>query len=194
MDMNDFASLDSLTSSVSAPPNKVKPIKPSREDLMMYYHGYAPIKPLQKRYSFSKVQKVLNEEYDYTIHDITDYKGTRQHWKSTRKVYRVTDKEGNTIIEEGYLHDIGKYLESQGDYINCKDIYDNTDISNRYKACVYYLEWHGKPKHFKPYDKFMRDVYVEERGCFYYFYDVDGNFLLKKKKGSEGLKIIPSDD
>ena len=39
----------------------------------------------------------------------------------------------------------------------------------------------------------MRDVFVEERGCFFYIYDEDGNYLLKKKKGSAGLKVIPAD-
>ena len=58
MDMSDFAGMDSLASNVTAPPNKVKPIKPSKEDLYAYYHdGLVPPKPLPKRYSFSKIKK-----------------------------------------------------------------------------------------------------------------------------------------
>ena len=194
MDMSDFAGMDSLSNNVTAPPNRVKPIKPTREDLYEYYHnGLVPPKPLPKRYSYSKIKKILEEEYELVIWDTTNYKDTRWYSKSPRKTYSVYDKNGNTIIENGYLYDIGKYLEAQGDYVSAKDIYDESDISNRYKACVYYVNWSGKPNHFKPHGKFMRDVFVEERGCFFYFYDEDGNYLLKKKKGSAGLKVIPAD-
>lgn len=187
MDINDFDGFEAVKNNVAPPPDKVKPVKPSRDDLFAYYHnGLVLPKPLKKRYSFARIKKILEEQYEYKIFDVSPYKSTRWYGKSPRKEYTVCDKRGNTILERCYLHDLGAWLEEQGDY----EIADKEPMVERNKADIYYVEWYGKPGHFRPYDKFYRNVYIEERGCYYYVYDEDGNYILKKKIGSEGTKVI----
>ena len=96
MDMSDFDGMDSLSNNVMAPPNKVKAIKPSKEDLYAYYHnGLQPPKPLAKRYSMEHIRWVLEELYHYKLVDITEYKGTRGY--DNHKRYRIEDENGKSF-------------------------------------------------------------------------------------------------
>ncbi len=187
--MDDFVAFEKLASIVSPPPEKVKPIKPSREDLMQYWHGVSPNKPLDKHYSIERCKKILKEKYHYKLIDITEYKGTRATNGYRLKKYRVEDDNGNVIIVECTLYQLGTFLENEGDYT----FEEPKTITERYKADIYYFAWHGKPGRFRPTSKYLRDIYVEERGCFYYIYGEDGKYILKKKIGSEGTQVIRKD-
>ena len=189
MDMSDFAGMDSLANNVTAPPNKVKPIKPSKEDLYAYYHdGLQPPKPLAKRYSMEHIRWVLEELYHYKLVDITEYKGTRGY--DNHKRYRIEDENGKAVIACCNLYHLGSFLESEGDYYLKKP----KIIAERYKAEVNYFEWYGPRNRMRPIGKQLRDVYVEEHGCFYHIFDKDGKYLFKKKKGAQGLKVFRKDE
>ena len=64
-------------------------------------------KKLDKTYSIYAVRKMLQGKGLY-IEKITPYKGNRY----THDYYRVTDSEGNVIMD-AYLYEIGKFLEEQ---------------------------------------------------------------------------------
>lgn len=62
--------------------------------------------------------------------------------------------------------------------------------TNTFKGDIYYLEWSGSRKHPKATEKVLKDVNVEERGCFYYITNDSGELILKKKIGSNGTRVI----
>lgn len=53
----------------------------------------------------------------------------------------------------------------------------------------YYLTWGGSRKHPQAYEHKLEGVYVQKKGCFYHVFDKDGNFILKKKIGSNGTEV-----
>lgn len=61
---------------------------------------------------------------------------------------------------------------------------------NKYKGSIQYLEWSGTRKHPKATEHVLKDVFIEEKGCFYIVTDDDGNQLLRKKIGSNGTYVI----
>ena len=189
---DEFNGFENIAKCVSKPPEKVQKVKPSKEDMSLYLFGKVPAKPLPKRYSYSKIKIKLRDQYNCKLIDVTGYKGTRGD--NPRKVYSVVDEKGNTIVEEVNLYQLGSWLEKQGDYnTTTEEILDTTDFSNRYKADVYYLKWYQKSGKTRPYGKYMRDVFVEESDGYYKFFDMDGNYLFKKRLDSEGTKIIRKD-
>ena len=56
-------------------------------------------------------------------------------------------------------------------------------------ANFYYLEWGGSRKHPRAYEHKLEGVYVQKKGCFYHVFDKDGDFILKKKIGSNGTEV-----
>ena len=79
-----------------------------------YWFGIDRPKPLEKKYSVSRIRKILAEVYDnYQLIDISEYKSNRYKYYTT---YRVLDKDNNIVISHCYLHDLGKMLEEAGDY------------------------------------------------------------------------------
>lgn len=70
-----------------------------------------PTKPkLDKVYSISSIQKILETKYNCKLVNITGYKGNRFIGYNT---YRVLDQHGNKVMD-GSLHDIGEWLEERG--------------------------------------------------------------------------------
>ncbi len=67
----------------------------------------------------------------------------------------------------------------------------------RYKANIYYAEWSGTRNHPKRIDKCLENVYIEERGSFFYVYDKKGKktgkLILKKKIGSNYTSVTNLD-
>ncbi len=189
MDYDDFLELNKVADVLSPPPDKIHQIRPSKEDLFAYYHdGLLPQKPLPVRHSMEHIKWVLEELYHCKLIDITEYKGTRGYDK--HKQYRVEDENGKTIIACCGLYQLGSFLEAEGDYYLKKP----KTIAERYKAEVNYFEWHGPRNRMRPIEKQLRDVYVEEHGCFYHIFDKDGNYMFKKKKGAQGLKVFRKED
>ncbi len=54
---------------------------------------------------------------------------------------------------------------------------------------IHYLEWSGTRKHPKATECCLRDVNIEEKGCFYIVTDDSGKQLLRKKIGSNGTWV-----
>ena len=59
----------------------------------------------------------------------------------------------------------------------------------RYKGAIKYLEWGGTRNYPTAKHRELKDVNIEEKGCFYYVTDIQGNLLLKKKIGSNGTIV-----
>lgn len=63
--------------------------------------------------------------------------------------------------------------------------------NNKYIATIRYVEWGGTRNYPKAYPKELKDVLIEERGCFYIVYDRNesGKVILRKKIGSNGTEV-----
>ncbi len=83
---------------------------------------------------------------------------------------RITDKDIDKMLCEG------------------KETKEEPSV-NKYLGRIKYLEWGGTRKHPKAEEKELTNVYVEERGCFYYVTDSNNKLLLKKKIGSNGTEV-----
>jgi hypothetical protein len=57
------------------------------------------------------------------------------------------------------------------------------------KGKIFYLEWSGSRKHPKATERVLEDVYILEKGCFYYVFDEKNKEILKKKIGSNGTSV-----
>ena len=66
-------------------------------------------KKLDKVYSPFSLQKILQENYNYQLINITGYKGNRYTGYNT---YRVLDEQGNKVID-GHLHDVAEWIEQK---------------------------------------------------------------------------------
>jgi len=77
---------------------------------------------LEKRYSASRIRKILREKYNCGYEPNTHYKYGRANSKysilyEARQHYRITDlNTGDILIKRIYNHEIGKVLEENGDY------------------------------------------------------------------------------
>ena len=77
---------------------------------------------LEKRYSASRIRKILKEKYNLGYIANTHYKYGRsnnayQIVHEARQHYRITNLENDEVlIKRIYNHEIGKVLEEQGDY------------------------------------------------------------------------------
>ena len=58
-----------------------------------------------------------------------------------------------------------------------------------YEGNFEYLTWSGTKKHPKATKQFLTDVWIKEKGSFYYVYDKNGELLIKKKIGSNGTCV-----
>lgn len=111
---NLFAGLDQVLPQLTPPPAKPQKLKPDRNSQMIYYHGRAIPQKQPKQYSYAHIKRVLYEQYELLVDDITPYKGTR--YASRRKTYRVRNMNDDVIVEKCNLWQLGKFLEEQGDY------------------------------------------------------------------------------
>lgn len=77
---------------------------------------------LEKRYSASRIRKILKEKYNLGYIANTHYKYGRANSKysivyEARQHYRIIDlNTGEVLIKRIYNHEIGKVLEENGDY------------------------------------------------------------------------------
>ena len=63
---------------------------------------------------------------------------------------------------------------------------DKQEETKRRLANFEYLEWGGSRRHPRATEHILKNVYVEEKGCFYHVYNEKGEFILKKKINSNG--------
>ncbi|MDY4429044.1 MAG: hypothetical protein SPE25_08500 [Lachnospiraceae bacterium] len=77
---------------------------------------------LTKRYSASRIRKILREKYNLGYEPNYHYKYGRANSKysivfEARQHYRITNLENDEVlIKRIYNHEIGKVLEERGDY------------------------------------------------------------------------------
>lgn len=60
---------------------------------------------------------------------------------------------------------------------------------NRFVGDFDYIEWTGTRNHPKANKRRIENAVIEEKGCFYHVYDSNGNYLMKKKIGSNGTYV-----
>jgi hypothetical protein len=104
-------------------------------------------------------------------------------WHHTSSKCNKTDfyEVSEHVIEEMNIEDIIALAE--------KKEHKEENSINRFKGTIQYLEWSGTRKHPKATKCELKDVTIEEKGCYYYVYNDTGKLLLKKKIGSRGTKI-----
>jgi len=77
---------------------------------------YIPRTPLPRHYCLARVRNLYKRLFNYSIIDITGYKGSRY---TLYKRYKVIDNETQTVIEDSVtLYDLGVYLDRRGWYDN----------------------------------------------------------------------------
>lgn len=83
------------------------------EELYKRWHGYDKPKRQEHRYSFAKIRKILRENYNYELLNVTEYKGNRSTGHNT---YQIVDLSTNTILYTNCtLSTIGRCLEENGE-------------------------------------------------------------------------------
>ena len=107
-------------------------------------------------------------------HTSNHFNKTKFYSINTDYVEMLTDKDINKMLYEG------------------KETQEEPSV-NKYLGKIKYLEWGGTRKHPKAEEKELANVYIEERGCFYYVTDNNNKLLLKKKIGSNGTCVIRED-
>lgn len=139
-------------------------------------NGIADIDP-QKAEKLKKVKvNILKEKLlvcSSWHHTSNHFNKTKFYSIDTDYVEMLTDKDIEKLLDEG---------KTKAE----KEIF----LENKYLGKIKYLEWSGTRKHPKAEEKELVDVYIEERGCFYYVTDKNGKQILKKKMGSNGTQVI----
>lgn len=74
---------------------------------------YEPRTPLPRRYCMAKVKRLYKEIYDLDITNIGGYKSNRYQ---LYEHYRVTDRDGNIVMNNVTLNALGDHLVDIGEY------------------------------------------------------------------------------
>lgn len=74
---------------------------------------YEPRKPLPRRYCIAKVRRLYKEIYDLDITNVGGYKYNRYR---AYEHYRVTDHDGNIVMDRVTLNALGDHLVDIGEY------------------------------------------------------------------------------
>ena len=105
-------------------------------------------------------------------------------WHHTSKEYNKTKFFG---IDEDFVEELTPEKAHELEMTAVK-----VSETKRYRGQIKYLQWYGL--HSSPDEFELSDVLIEERGCYYYVYDHDGKFLLRKKIGSNGTYVVNLDE
>ena len=106
----------------------------------------------------------------------------RSSWHHTSSHYNRTDfyYPDEWLLSELTVEDVAAWAAAPK--IEKKE-------SIRYAGTLSYTEWVGQYRNYKRPVKRTLTGIIEERGCFYYVYDGDGNLLLKKKIDANGVEV-----
>ena len=88
---------------------KKESTKKPRVVFMRYEHR----NPLPRRYCIAKVKRLYKEIYDLDITNIGGYKSNRHR---LYEHYRVTDRDGNIVMDKVTLNALGDHLVDIGEY------------------------------------------------------------------------------
>lgn len=147
-------------------------------------------KPLSK-WTKSEILSLIEDDYPETAKKLESVK---------RDVLR------NHLLSYSGYHHTSSYFNSTDFYeIDFDVIEDLTDeeieewknevvevekpVSIKYRGSIHYLEWGGSRKHPKAFDRYIEDVNIERKGCFYIVTDDYGFEIIRKKIGSNGTYI-----
>ena len=103
--------IDKLFELIKNDLNKAK--EQDNEERFKYWRGYEKPKKIEKRYSVTRIRKILQNTYGCYLINTTGYKGNR----FKRNTYKVSDiQTGTVIFDNCTLSDIGMWLVQDGSY------------------------------------------------------------------------------
>lgn len=155
-----------------------------------YDLGKMPISKWTKRDVLGVVKQELPDKVELvsqlTLPLIKKYLLTSTEWHHTSSYYNSTD------FYEVDLDFIGRLTQDDIDRWTTKNSQQKQDIdntTNRFLGRIDYIEWGGTRSHPTAKNKQLDNVFIEQRGSFYYVYDNNDNLLLKKKVDSRGTYV-----
>lgn len=83
------------------------------EELYKRWHGCEKPKKQEHRYSVTHIRKILRENYNYELLNVTEYKGNRSTGHNTYQVVDLATKE--ILYRNCTLSTIGRCLEENGE-------------------------------------------------------------------------------
>lgn len=148
--------------------------------------------PLTKAVSIvSKNLGITKEQAKWLLEYIgpSEWHHTSSHYNKTN--YYDTNLESifETIADKLDLEDLIT-KEQLLDFINTKFVKPETKQEKGYYADFDYIIWSGTRNHPIADEQHLKNVYIVEKGSFYFVYDKpDGNLIVKKKIGSNGTEV-----
>lgn len=160
-----------------------------------YEDGEMPLSKWTKAEMIERAEELI-EEYEITLHcdfekvkklcapELKEYLLHHSSWHHTSKccnetdfyeidldwLEQVTDEELDRIAEEA------KIKREQAKSVEKRSV--------KYRGDLFYSEWYNKGR--TCYDYCLKDVNIEEKGCFYIATDDDGYVKMRKKIGGRG--------
>ncbi len=131
----------------------------------------------EKTQAFSKVKLSLLKD---TVLRYSSWHHTSSRCNRT-DFYEVSAE----IVEEMTIDDILA--------LSKKEVVVKEEHLNKYRGTIRCLEWSGTRKHPKATEHKLKDVWIEEKGCFYLVTDDNGKLLIKKKIGSNGTVVTKAE-
>lgn len=159
-----------------------------------YENGEKPISKWTKTVFFEELNENL-EDYNISAEKINALKSLKvsilkenflkkSSWHHTSNYFNNTDfyKINLDKIEQMTIDEINALKNQE---TAKKEIQE----PEKKKGKIFYLEWSGSRKHPKATERVLENVYIMEKGCFYYVFDEKNKEILKKKIGSNGTNV-----
>lgn len=162
----------------------------SNNAVMAYDDGKMPKSKWTKKAILRAVSTIDPEKAEWLksvkLAVLKDHVLTCSEWHHTSSWYNETDffeVDEDFVLEltPEKLIELKQETEHKAKMVNAP---------RRYNADFKYLEWSGSRNFRKAKEIELKNVYCEEKGCFYHVYDKDGKFLLRKKVGSTGTEVV----
>lgn len=170
----------------------------SNRAVQAYSNGEKPLSKWTKVAMIERIEEWLNKDSDNRLNcTMSLLKKTRvgilknlllsySSWHHTSSFINKTDFYEFDYEKLAKLTD-----EDIRTIVNIEKEEKNIDeIPNIYQGDIYYIEWTGSRKYSKANSCSLKNVSIEEKGCFYIIRDDSGNQILKKKIGSNGTRVV----
>ena len=173
--------------------------KMSKNAAKAYCRGKKPISKWTKKDILSTISAYLEEDPQKSqkltlfgkcrLKILKDRVLCTTEWHHTGGYYNMTDFYEVDEYKVLYtsLQELTSWAEEQVEELKS---------SGFRRGTIDYLEWYGTRAHPKARDRRLEDVFIEERGSFYYVYDPrhSNKLILKKKIGSNGTFVSYRND
>lgn len=166
----------------------------SKRAVEAYEQGEKPISKWNKKAFFIDLEE-NKEDYNINVEKINALKLLKvsilkenflknSSWHHTSNHFNKTDFYNINYdkIEKMTIEEI-KALKNQ------ESLKKEIQEPEKKKGKILYLEWSGSRKHPKATKKILENVYILEKGCFYYIFDENNKEILKKKIDSNGTSV-----